>query len=194
VYEYRDLSRLTKTAIIVVFIYLLLDMVAATAALIQGPIPPDHLGVAGVLALCAAAGLVTCICVVGRWIYRASANAHAISGLPTISPGWAVGWYFVPVMSLYRPFQAIKKTWFASHQSRDGHDQAAPTLLVIWWTLWIVSNAIGTASFRMSASGAASQATANVLDMAAAVLGIPLCVTLVFIMSEIATAQEAAVA
>jgi len=99
VYEYKDLARLTKTAIIVVFIYLLLDVVASTAALVEGPLPPDQIGNAGFLALLELVGLITCFVVVGRWIYRASVNAHAISNLLTISPGWAVGWYFVPVMS-----------------------------------------------------------------------------------------------
>ena len=193
-YEYKDLSRLTKTAIIVVCIYLLLDLVAATASLIEGPLPPDKLGVGGVLTLCAAAGLIACFCVVGRWIYRASANAHAIDSRLAISPGWAVGWYFVPIMSLFRPFQAMKEIWFASHRSGGGHEQRAPAILSIWWTLWIVCNAIGTASFRMSVSGAATESTVIVIDMVTAVLNVPLCVTLVFIMSEVATAQEAAVA
>jgi len=58
--------------------------------------------------------------------------------------------------------------------------------------LWIVDNVIETVSFRMSLSGAATESTTNIIDMAAAVLNVPLCVSLVFMMSEIATAQEAA--
>jgi len=38
------------------------------------------------------------------WFYRAHAN---LSGLGaeylTYSPGWAVGWFFVPIFSLFRP-------------------------------------------------------------------------------------------
>ena len=193
-YEYKDLSRLTKTAIIVVLIYLLLDAVAAIAALIEGPLPPDELGVGGFLTLCAAAVLITCFGVVGRWIYRASANAHTINGRLTISPGWAVGWYFVPIMSLYRPRQAMKEIWFASHRSGGGYEQRAPAILSIWWTLWIVTNLVETISFRVSLGGAATESTVQVIDMVAAMLNVPLCVALIFIMSEIATAQEAAVA
>ena len=66
-YEYKNLSRLTKAAIIVVFTYLLLDVVASTAVLIEGPLPPDEVGVGGFLALLELVGLIVCV-----WIGRAS--------------------------------------------------------------------------------------------------------------------------
>ena len=40
----------------------------------------------------------------GFWIFNAACNARAFGakGLQ-ISPGWAVGWYFVPIMWLFKP-------------------------------------------------------------------------------------------
>ena len=54
------------------------------------------------------------------WIHRASVNIHALlhtSEDPPIrfSPGWAVGWWFVPIASLWMPYQVMKDLWARSH-------------------------------------------------------------------------------
>src|SRR5688572_5676802 len=45
--------------------------------------------------------LVVSIIVVGMWIYRAHANLSdaGVDGLE-FTPGWAVGWYFIPIANL----------------------------------------------------------------------------------------------
>ncbi|MGB0798912.1 MAG: DUF4328 domain-containing protein, partial [Planktomarina sp.] len=48
----------------------------------------------------------------GMWIYRAAHNANQISPSETrITPGWSVGWFFIPVASLWKPYQAMRHTW-----------------------------------------------------------------------------------
>lgn len=43
-------------------------------------------------------------------IYRFARNAKALKDQdPTIKPGWCVGWFFVPIASLWIPYQKIKK-------------------------------------------------------------------------------------
>jgi hypothetical protein len=46
-----------------------------------------------------------------KWIHAANRNARAMGaqGL-RFSPGWALGYYFVPVLSLWKPYQAMKET------------------------------------------------------------------------------------
>lgn len=91
-YDYRDLSRLTTVAVWCVAAYLVLEVLFGAArfydAMTLGPIPDE---LSGVSTLAVAIGVMlaffTCVVVVGRWIYRASANAHAISDEMTISPG-----------------------------------------------------------------------------------------------------------
>jgi hypothetical protein len=46
---------------------------------------------------------------VGVWIYRANANAHALGGDLSVSPGWAVGWFFVPIACLFKPYLAMRR-------------------------------------------------------------------------------------
>lgn len=79
----------------------------------------------------------------GCWIYRANANAHVIADGLSISPGWAVGWYFVPIMCLYQPYVAMKETWLASHYGGNWGDAEASGLLPVWWGAWLLSGFVG---------------------------------------------------
>lgn len=56
------------------------------------------------------------VVIFGRWIVRANKNVRAFGadGL-RITPGWAVGYFFVPIINLWRPYQAMKDLWRASH-------------------------------------------------------------------------------
>ena len=49
------------------------------------------------------------------WVHRVARNARALGARDLrFSPGWAVGWYLVPIMQLFRPYQAMKEIWLAS--------------------------------------------------------------------------------
>lgn len=63
-----------------------------------------------------------------RWTYLANWNAR-ILGAPDLkpSPGWAVGWYFVPIANLWKPFQALRQTFKASHPDYTENWQEAPS-------------------------------------------------------------------
>lgn len=70
------------------------------------------------------------------WIYRAAWNSSVIRPLPgRISPGWAVGWYFIPVANLWMPFFAMQQAWNASLPP-----SAPRALLAGWWAFWVLSN------------------------------------------------------
>src|SRR5206468_4980211 len=59
-------------------------------------------------------------------------------------------WYFIPIASLWKPFQALREIWKASVD--PVHWQSIPTnpLLGWWWAGFLVSNILDQASFRMS--------------------------------------------
>ena len=80
-----------------------------------------------------------------RWIYRANKNLGELSGEHMdFTPGWSVGWYFVPIANLFKPFQAMKEIWEVSHNNQDDSNM----LLGIWWNLWLISNFIGEMTFK----------------------------------------------
>lgn len=87
--------------------------------------------------------LLTLACCVwaGCWTYRVAGNVRALGakGLDD-SPGWAVGWYAVPVMNLVRPMRALAQIWLASLAPTRWQKLSTPRLLVAWWGFWIAGN------------------------------------------------------
>ena len=90
---------------------------------------------------------------VGMWIYRANANAQTISSHVTVTPGWNIGFFFVPVASLFKPFEGLRQTWQASVSPDEPDAVPVPALMRWWWGLWLIAGILGQASFRLSMSG-----------------------------------------
>jgi hypothetical protein len=81
------------------------------------------------------------------WQHRAQRNLHrlGVAGL-AFTPGWAVGWWFVPVANLFKPFQAMRELWRASRADvEDAFFAGARTWIVLawWWGLLITSEVLG---------------------------------------------------
>lgn len=86
-----------------------------------------------------------------RWTYLSNRNARALGATGMqFTPGWAVGWYFVPVATLWKPYQALKETFKASNpdSGEDWGEAPHPTILPLWWTLWIIANFVGRVVLR----------------------------------------------
>ena len=85
------------------------------------------------------------------WIYRAHANLRERGIEMETSPGWAVGWFFVPVMNLFKPFQNMRELWSESHLESDAYGAPAPGEIGSWWACWIIGNMLSYVSMRLSA-------------------------------------------
>ena len=74
-----------------------------------------------------------------RWIYRANYNSHQLGATDmAFTPGWAVGWFFVPIEWFWKPYEVMKEVWQTSSDPLgDWKTQIAPRLLGWWWALWI---------------------------------------------------------
>lgn len=96
------------------------------------------------------------------WLHRVFRNLDgplAVRGLEH-TPGWAVGWWFVPVMNLLKPKQIVDEAVRASRLGTASGARAdeAP-LVVLWWAAVIVSgvlirvgNAIGGTTANLTAA------------------------------------------
>lgn len=73
------------------------------------------------------------------WFYRANKNARALSSGLEITPGWAVGFFFVPIMSLYKPYQAISEIWRSAASPYSWKRLNDPAIIRWWWGLYLVS-------------------------------------------------------
>lgn len=82
------------------------------------------------------------------WIYRSTANANAL--YPTnaqITAGWAVGWFFVPIAHLFKPYQALSQTYRKSHRMAETDPMAR--WFAIFWAAWIISSIVDQIANRM---------------------------------------------
>jgi hypothetical protein len=195
-YEYKDPSGITRAAVIAVWLYLVADVLFGLSSLASLVSPdPDYasdmeLMLAGVTGLGLFVAMIACVILVGRWTYRVNANAHALSKDLTITPGWAVGWHFVPIANLFKPFQAMKEAWLASHYRGAWHGEPASALLGWWWGLWIVTNILSNVSLRMQMQSPELISDAVfTIDFIAAVLNVPLCLVLIRMMKQLSAAQ-----
>lgn len=166
-YQYRDLGGLTQILKVALLVYLgvttinlwsswlqidLLERIKSGGDFTQAEADANDsreavLGVAYLLIM-AITGFIFL-----RWTNLSKKNAYALGATDmVISPAWAVGWYFVPVAALWKPYQAVKETFQASNPEHSGVWQDAPTpgLLPQWWFLWIVSCILAQMSFRLS--------------------------------------------
>lgn len=88
-----------------------------------------------------------------RWTYLVKRNVLALGGTnQAFSPGWSVGYYFIPILTLWMPYQALREAFEASHPDAqyNSNTPSRPALMPLWWTLWLVACAVGNASLRAS--------------------------------------------
>ena len=88
---------------------------------------------------------------IGRWFY-VSAKINHLLGIKelNITPGWAIGWYFIPFANLVMPYRSLKETYKASFNSEDWQSTKIPYDFPIWWLTYLVGNALSTHSLRLS--------------------------------------------
>ena len=130
-----------------------------------------------------------------RWIHRANFNARQLGALDMeFTPGWSIGYYFIPILTLWKPYQAMKEIWKASHHPKHWKNENVPSLLGWWWFLWIATNLIGQAIFRLSmrAEEISELQLVNALTIASNAIDIPLAIVLLKIVSVIYDAQKTA--
>lgn len=146
--------------------------------------PPSIADFYGFAALGFLAAFIISAIIVGMWIYRAHANLFAagIEGLE-FSPGWSVGWFFVPIANLFKPFQAMRELWNASYGLSDRFDADSPANMKLWWAAYLVSGVLGNISFRMELS--ASRETQSLISLVSAASGVLTIVSAWFLLQII---------
>jgi hypothetical protein len=125
-----------------------IGILVALARLAAGPPSSGQgevaLGVLGMTEACHgllqfAAIIVTAV-LFCQWWHRMVRQAHRSGLAQDVTPGWAVGYWFIPFVNLVRPYRIARAV-------SDGLDAAAP--VSAWWTCWIISNVLANVSARM---------------------------------------------
>ena len=81
------------------------------------------------------------------WIYRTNKNLGILSGEQMVfTPGWSVGWFFVPIACLFKPYQVMKEIWNVSHKNQS----TTFSLIGWWWFLWITSEILARIALKLA--------------------------------------------
>jgi hypothetical protein len=206
--DYRDPATLTQWLKILLILSLLLDFIATVSGMMElgllrsfqsGTFDGDFNEAAtandtrqqiiglGQLALFIVTGIVFLV-----WIFRANRNARALGAQGMrFTPGWSVGWFFVPIMSLWKPFQAMREIWQASAAPGNWQGVQAPPLLGWWWAIYLINQILVQIAYRMSEhiDGIDSAIFASAVTTLSNVSGMALDVLAFLVVAKI-TAQQ----
>lgn len=118
------------------------------------------------------------------WLYRSYENLPSFGVRRNniqYSSGWAVGSFFIPLVSLVVPYRAVKELWTKSVPNSGDmfSDPGAPGFFPLWWGVWLVSNFANQIYFRLSWRGeltpevdATLGVVTGILDILAAILAL----------------------
>ena len=129
-----------------------------------------------------------------RWIYQANQNVRQFGAKDMVfSPGWSIGFYFIPIVSLWKPYQAMKEIWQASQNPTNWPAEKVSSILGIWWFFWIANSIAGQAAFRMSrrAEEISEIMNVNLVSQASEVISIPLALVTWLMIKKVSNAQLA---
>jgi hypothetical protein len=122
------------------------DMVLETDDGAGFPVPFMLIGLLSVVEWLARLGTIVLFLI---WLYRAYANLSPLKARDLeFTPGWAVGWWFIPLANLIKPYQAVAEAWRESdpdYSEEYGFLTSSienPWVFPIWWGSWILGNII----------------------------------------------------
>jgi hypothetical protein len=87
------------------------------------------------------------------WMQRAVRNLPALGSLgQKYSPGWAIGWWFIPFANFVQPARVLLEAWKGSgsrqvlEPDQSWRSRPVPALVIVWWlgcvAGWLSSNFI----------------------------------------------------
>jgi hypothetical protein len=166
----------------------------------MGQMSPDQVAtndpIQGIIGLLQSGlGIVTGITFL-KWIYRAYKNIQGFGaeGL-RFSPGWAVGYYFIPILSLVRPVQVMSEIWRASDDPRNWPRRPGSWVIASWWTLFLLYTAVTQISLEIAIQASTNEqwTLAAVLAIAGDLFSIPLSIAALRLVTEVYRRQKALV-
>ena len=129
-----------------------------------------------------------------KWIYQSNQNARYLGAKDmAFTPAWSIGFYFIPIVSLWKPYQAMKEIWQASQNPNNWQLEKVSSILGVWWFFWIANSMVGQAVFRVSrrAQEISEIMNVNLISQVSEILSIPLAVVTWLLINKISNTQKA---
>lgn len=165
---YSSLKSLARIVVILLFVGIGVDVINIGINLIQLIFFPDlgdHVKLSSselILSLTALAIVVlnfvvfiATVVVFLMWLHRAYKNLSILSRHSTeATPGWAVGYWFIPFLNLVKPLRIVNEVWHASNPENiesdfSYSDTSSPALHGFWWASWLISNILANIGSRL---------------------------------------------
>ena len=133
-----------------------------------------------------------------RWFRRGFFNMSQIHSNMSASDGWTAGSWFIPIYSLYRPYQLMKEMfevaqgWFNGKKEEGFKHNLELNKVSVWWTFWIISSILGQIVFRMSrGEGSVEQMmNADLISIVNDLVAIPLTIFTVAMIKNFAAHEQ----
>jgi hypothetical protein len=122
------------------------------------------------------------------WLFRANKNSHALDPETKFefSPWWAVGSYFIPVLSLYWPYKTMKEMWIANVvKAKDKSNK----LVIAWWLGFLLTNLIPNIASKMQVESLQQMKTYVGVNLFASLFGFVSAVIAIKLMRGIDKSQ-----
>ncbi len=102
------------------------------------PTEPSWAATLGLFSTVVVVGTFVCVLL---WQYRAARTGRSLGYPSRLGPGLGVGGWFIPVVNLWFPYQALRDCLPAGHRSRRW--------LLAWWFLYIVGGVLSFAGIYL---------------------------------------------
>ncbi len=128
-----------------------------------------------------------------KWIHRVNLNVRGFGAQNLqFTPGWSIGYYFIPFLNLVRPYRAMKEIWQASKNPDEWSSQSVSPILGWWWALFLISGFLGQTSFRLSmqANSIETLSISTIVSIVSGLLDIPLSLVALTLVTKVFRMQE----
>jgi hypothetical protein len=102
------------------------------------------------------------------WVNQANKNLRSLGAERLrFTSGWAVGWWFVPVACVVRPFQIMRELSKGSQDPERWELLVTDPRIIFWWLSFLSMDLLKGLSYRLAenASGISVLSTATVLSL-----------------------------
>ena len=130
--------------------------------------------------------------IVFKWIKLANKNVRALGAKNLeFSPGWAVGWFFVPIANLFKPYKVMNEIWAATHSPENWKKNENHRAVQKWWSLWIGSSGLIQLSNNLEkkADSVDKIIQLSYINIGGEILWIFLCLCFLTLVTRISTVQ-----
>ncbi len=106
----------------------------------------------GIISTISGLAMITYVVLFFMWIYRSNSNSHTFTNEKLKhTPGWSVGWFFIPVANIWKSYQIPAEIWKVSKAGPDyKRKSTTPLTLKLWWIAWIVDSLFSQISYNIT--------------------------------------------